>query len=134
MCVQQVAGVQSTVNHAIVVTDGCHQNMCTVARKAEYSTYGQRLIRRNLDHQSSSTCIYVPGLIGYSPDTANRVLESTGIAHCAMPRTNSSLQASSNRMSYKTSSKRPISNSHDFFLNTNGLNHICPVAFNAFTA
>ncbi len=28
------------------------------------------------------------------PETARRVLESTGMAHCAIPNTNSSLQAS----------------------------------------
>ncbi|KAL4668327.1 hypothetical protein H8958_006418, partial [Nasalis larvatus] len=31
----------------------------------------------------------------FLPDTASRVLASTGMAHCAIPRTNSSLQASS---------------------------------------
>lgn len=35
------------------------------------------------------------------PETARRVVESTGMAHCAMPKTNNSLHASSNRMSCK---------------------------------
>lgn len=36
---------------------------------------------------------------GRSPETARRVVGSTGMAHCAMPKTNSSLQASSRRIS-----------------------------------
>lgn len=35
------------------------------------------------------------------PETARRVVESTGMAHCAIPKTKSSLQASSKRISYK---------------------------------
>lgn len=35
------------------------------------------------------------------PETARRVLESTGMAHCAIPNTNSSLQASSKRINCK---------------------------------
>lgn len=47
-------------------------------------------------------CIQISSLVPcYIPETARRVVESTGMAHCAMPRTNNSLQASSNRISCK---------------------------------
>lgn len=41
----------------------------------------------------------------YVPETARRVFESTGMAHCAIPRTNSSRQASSNRINCNTDYK-----------------------------
>lgn len=54
------------------------------------------------------------GLVSRSlPETARRVVESTGMAHWAIPRTNSSLQASSRRISCKKQCSRVKPSKHD---------------------
>ncbi|KAG1963949.1 sorting nexin-12 [Pimephales promelas] len=50
--------------------------------------------RQGLEH-------FLNKLLVVLPETARRVLESTGMAHCAMPSTNSSLHASSKRINCK---------------------------------
>lgn len=56
---------------------------------------------------------YLTGYMLYGlPETARRVLESTGMAHCAMPSTNSSLQASSKRINWRGGKVRVFNNDY----------------------